>query len=88
VAPGAAIVVGFDAAMDKASAQAAFSLRRTSNGQPVSGSFGWYGNALIFKPTADLAAGVAYTARETNAARNLAGRPIESGRTWVFSVRH
>ena len=31
VAPGAAIVVGFDTAMDKASAQAAFSLRRTSN---------------------------------------------------------
>ena len=88
VAPGAAVVVGFDTAMDKASAQAAFSLRRTSNGAPVSGTFGWYGNALIFKPAADLAAGVAYTARETNAARNLAGRPIESGRTWVFSVGH
>jgi hypothetical protein len=88
VAPGAVIVVGFDAAMDKASAQAAFSLKRTSNGQPVSGSFGWFGNALIFKPATDLAAGVAYTAREINAAKNLDGRPVESGRTWVFSVGH
>ena len=86
VARGTPIVVAFDAAMDKGSAEAAFSLRRTSNGAPVSGSFGWFGNALIFKPAGDLAAGVAYTARETNAARNSDGRPVESGRTWVFSV--
>ena len=34
--------------MDKPTAQAAFSLKRISDGAPVAGSFGWYGNALIF----------------------------------------
>ena len=87
VARGTPIVVAFDTAMDKGSAEAAFSLKRTSNGAPVGGSFGWFGNALIFKPAGDLAPGVAYTARETNAARNLEGRPVESGRTWVFLGR-
>ena len=86
ISPSAPIVVGFDAAMDKPSAQAAFSLRRTSNGAPVSGSFGWYGKALIFKPGADLSPGVTYTARETNAAKNPDGRLLEAGRTWVFSI--
>ena len=43
--PNALIVVAFDKAMDKASAEAAFSLERTSDGAPVSGSFGWYGPA-------------------------------------------
>ena len=76
----------FDQEMDKQSAQAAFSLRRTKDGAVVSGAFGWFGKALIFKPTSPLAAGVTYTARETNQARNLAGRPLESGRTWVFTA--
>ena len=38
VPPKALMVVGFDRSMDKASAQAAFSLKRTSDGAPVSGS--------------------------------------------------
>jgi hypothetical protein len=84
----ASVVVAFDTGMDKPSAQAAFSLKRTSNGVPVSGSFGWFGNALIFKPASDLTSGVSYTARETNGAKNLNGRRVESGRTWVFSVVH
>ena len=88
ISPSAPIVVGFDTAMDKPSAQAAFSLRRTSTGAPVSGSFGWDGTALIFKPASDLSAGVTYTAKETNAARNLDGRPLEAGRTWAFSIVH
>ena len=48
--------------MDKAATQGAFQLTRTSDGAPVSGSFGWYGSgALIFKPDADLAPGMQYT---------------------------
>ena len=88
IPPDAPVVVAFDTGMDKPSAQAAFSLKRTSNGVPVSGSFGWFGNALIFKPASALASGVSYTASETNGAKNLAGRRVESGRTWVFSVDH
>ena len=62
--------------MDKPSAEAAFSLKRTSDGAPVSGSFGWYGpGVLIFKPTADLAPGTQYTASVSTAAKDLAGQP-------------
>jgi Bacterial Ig-like domain len=88
VSRSAPIVVGFDTAMDKPSAQAAFSLKLKKTGAPVSGSFGWYGNALIFKPSADLAANTFYEARETNAAKNLASRPLASGRTWGFTTAH
>ena len=66
----------FNKAMDKPSAEAAFSLKRTSDGAPVSGSFGWYGNALIFLPDADLAAGTQYTASISTAAKDLAGNPL------------
>ena len=37
--------------MGKPATEAAFSLKRNSDGAPVSGSFGWYGNALIFQPS-------------------------------------
>ena len=84
----APVVVGFDTAMDKPSAQAAFSLKVKKTGAPVSGAFGWYGNALIFKPSANLAGNTYYEARETNAAKNLAARPLASGRTWGFTTTH
>jgi hypothetical protein len=73
--------------MDKASAQAAFSLKRTSDGAPVSGAFGWYGpGVLIFKPSADLAAGTQYTASISTAAKDLAGNPLQAARTWQFTT--
>ena len=77
----------FNRAMDKASAQAAFSLKRTSDGAPVSGSFGWYGpGVLIFKPDADLAAGTQYTASVSSAAKDLAGNPLPAAKTWQFTT--
>jgi hypothetical protein len=82
----APIVVGFDTAMDKPSAQAAFSLKLKKTGAPVSGAFGWYGNALIFKPSGDLAGNTYYEARQRNTAKNLDGRPLDSGRTWGFTT--
>ena len=73
--------------MDKASAQAAFSLIRTSDSAPVTGSFSWYGNAaLIFKPSVALQGGVQYTARVTSDARDLNGNPILNPRTWRFTT--
>jgi hypothetical protein len=86
VLPNEPIVVAFDTSMDKPSAVAAFSLKRTSDGAPVSGSFGWYGNALIFLPYADLAAGTQYTASVSTAAQNLGGFPLPFAKTWRFTT--
>jgi hypothetical protein len=76
----------FNKAMDKASAQGAFSLKRTSDGAPVSGTFGWYGNALIFKPNVDMAPGTQYTASISTAAKDLAGNPLPAAKTWRFTT--
>ena len=77
----------FNKAMDKASAQAAFSLKRTSDGAPVSGSFGWYGPAaLIFQPDADLAPGTQYTASVSTAAKDLGGNPLANPVTWSYTT--
>ena len=65
--------------MDKPSAEAAFSLKRTSDGAAVSGSFSWYGNALIFSPSAPLAAGTNYTASVGPAAKDIAGNLLVGG---------
>ena len=73
--------------MDKASAQAAFSLKRTSDGAPVSGTFGWYGSGvLLFKPSADLAPGTQYTASVSTAAKDIAGNPVQAAKTWQFTT--
>ncbi len=86
VLPNGAVVVVFDTAMDKPSAEAAFSLRRTADGNPVAGSFGWLGNVLIFKPNASLAGGTQYTAGVSTAARDLAGNPLPATKTWRFTT--
>jgi hypothetical protein len=86
VLPNVTVVVGFDSPMDKPSAEAAFSLKRTSGGTPVTGSFGWYGNALLFKPNGDLAGGTQYTASVSTAAKNLGGHPLGAAKTWRFTT--
>jgi Bacterial Ig-like domain len=87
VLPNEVIVVAFDTSMDKPSTQAAFSLKRTSDGAAVSGSFGWYGpSVLLFKPNAHLAAGTQYTASVSTAAKDLAGNPLAVAKTWRFTT--
>lgn len=86
VSPGTLVLTGFSKAMDKASAQAAFSLVRTSNTAAVSGNFSWYGNALIFKPSIALQGGIQYTARVTSNAKDLNGNPILNPQTWRFTT--
>ena len=88
VSPSAVVVVAFDSAMDKPSAEAAFSLKRSIDGTPVSGSFGWYGNALLFKPNPDLAARTRYTATVSRGAKDLAGHPLPLAMTWRFTTRN
>ena len=89
VLPNGYVVVVFDTAMDKASAQAAFSLKRTSDGAPVSGSFGWYGGGayvLIFDPASDLAPATQYTATVSTAAKDSAGHPLPAAKSWKFTT--
>jgi glucose/arabinose dehydrogenase len=83
----ATVVVAFDRSMDKAATQGAFSLKRTSDGAPVSGTFGWYGPAvLIFKPNSDLAAGTQYTATVSTAAKDTAGNTLQAAKSWQFTT--
>ena len=86
VLPNVTMVVGFDSPMDKPSAQAAFSLKRTGDGAAVTGSFGWYGTAMLFKPNGDLAGGTEYTANVSTAAKDLAGHPLPAAKTWRFTT--
>ena len=86
VLPNANVVVAFDKAMNKTSAEAAFSLKRSSDGAPVTGSFGWYGNALIFKPAADLTGGSRYTVSVSTTAKDLSGHPLPGAKSWSFNT--
>lgn len=86
VGRGSVAVVAFNKQMDKPSAEAAFSLKRTADGAPVGGSFGWYGNALIFTPSAPLTAGTRYTAAIAGTAKEPAGSTIANPTTWRYTT--
>ena len=80
------VVASFNVAMDKPATQAAFSLRRSSTGAPVAGSFAWFGNSLVFDPSSRLQEGVQYTATVSTAARSALGFALGSPRTWTFTT--
>jgi hypothetical protein len=86
VSTASTVSVTFSEAMDKASAQSAFTLRRTSDGAAVAGTYAWSGSTLSFRPSVALAAGTGYTARVTVAARDLAGNPLAAERLWTFTT--
>ena len=86
VARGTKVVAGFSKAMDKPATQAAFSLRRVSTGAAVPGSFAWFGDALIFTPSAPLAASTRYTAAVGAGARDTAGNTLVNPTTWAFTT--
>ena len=86
VLPNGVVAALFDTAMDKASAESAFSLERTANGTPVAGSFSWFGSALIFKPNSSLAGGTQYTASVSTAARDPSGNPLPAATRWQFTT--
>lgn len=67
------VAVTFGEPMDRASAQAAFALRRTSDGAAVPGSFSWSGNTMTFRPSAALAPSTGYTVSVGTGARDAAG---------------
>jgi hypothetical protein len=86
VSSNTVVVAVFDIAMNKPATQAAFTLKRTSDGSSVTGTFSWYGNALIFKPNADLGRGLQYTAHITTGAQGSLGDPLPAAKTWTFTV--
>ena len=76
----------FDRAMNRASVESAFSLRRTSSGASVSGSFSWSGNTVTFTPSAPLNGATGHTATVGTGARDAAGVALASPRTWQFTT--
>jgi subtilisin family serine protease len=77
VATSAAVSVTFSESMDRASAEAAFSLG-------VPGTFSWSGDTMTFRPSSPLAEGTQYTATLGAGPRDLAGNALAAGRTWSF----
>ncbi len=86
VSPGTAVSVSFSEPMDTASAQAALTLVRSTDGAAVAGTYAWSGTTLTFRPAAALAEGTAYTARLAATARDLAGNPLPSGGSVRFTT--
>ena len=86
VLPNATFVVAFDSSMDKPSAQAAFSLKRAVDNAPVSGSFGWFGNALLFQPGTRLDGGTQYVATVSTAAKDASGHPLPAAKSWKLTT--
>jgi hypothetical protein len=86
VATAATVSVTFSEAMDRASAQSAFSLARAGDGAPVAGTFSWSGDTMTFRPSAALAQGTQYSATLAAGAKDLAGNAMAEGRSWTFST--
>jgi subtilisin len=80
------VSVAFSEAMDRASAQAAFSLRRTSDGAAVAGSFSWSGNTMTFRPSTALVQGTGYTAGVGTGAVDPAGNGLAADRVSSFQT--
>jgi len=85
VAASTNVSVSFSEPMDQAQTESAFSLKRTSDGAPVSGNFSWNGSTMTFDPATDLA-NTRYTATVTTGARDLAGNALGSQKLWYFTT--
>jgi Big-like domain-containing protein len=92
VSVGDDVVVIFSEAMNKSSAEAAFSLAQAGAGagaaSAVAGSFSWNGASTVmtFDPTADLAAGSGHQVTVGTGAANAAGKPLAAEFTSSFTT--
>ncbi len=86
VARTTAVSVTFSEAMDTTATSQAFSLARSSDGAPVTGTMSWSGTTMRFVPSSALAGGTSYTARVSTQARDLAGNRLASERVWSFTT--
>jgi hypothetical protein len=79
----ATMSVTFNEAMNKTSAQNAFSISPS-----VSGSFSWDGNKMIFTPSSNLVYNTIYTVTINTQAKDLAGNNLKSLYNWQFTTLH
>jgi len=82
--------VSFNEAMDPASAQGAFELRRTSDGVLVATTFqGWTGNLMRHQPTSPLAFATTYQGNVSTAARDASrpGNALAAPYTFTFTTQ-
>jgi len=88
VLPSVELVVSFSEGMDPASAQQAFSVRRTDTSALVTGTFRWVGSTMTFTPSVALLSGVSYMAREEVTAEDLSdpGNPLSAGAISTFTI--
>ena len=86
VARTAEVSVTFSEAMDPAATSAAFSLRRSADGDAVAGTFSWSGTTMRFRPTTALAGGTSYTARVSTQAMDVAGNALTAEQAWSFTT--
>jgi hypothetical protein len=82
------IAATFSAAMNPASISAAgtFTVAVAGGGSAVPGAVSYAGRTAVFAPTANLAAGVTYTATITTAATDLTGVPMAANFVWNFTA--
>jgi len=73
--------VTFTEAVNQSVAQAAFSIQPS-----VAGTFQWQGNVLVFTPASDLATGTRFTVTIGSGVTDVAGNPLEGGRTFSFTT--
>src|SRR5256712_442473 len=78
---GTTIRVTFTEAVNQSVAQAAFSIQPS-----VAGTFQWQGNVLVFTPASDLATGTRFTVTIGSGVTDVAGNPLEGGRTFSFTT--
>ncbi|MDQ4145032.1 MAG: S8 family serine peptidase, partial [Actinomycetota bacterium] len=78
--------VAFSEEMDKASAESAFSLVRSSDGVTVPGTFSWSGATMRFVPSTPLAQGTTYSATVATSATDLAANQLAAPKTWSFKT--
>jgi len=79
VSVNATMSVTFSGAMNKTSAENAFSIS-----PPINGSFSWSGNTMIFIPAFNLAYNTTYNITISEEAKDLNGIPMQSKYSWEF----
>jgi Bacterial Ig-like domain len=72
--------------MDRPTAQAAFSLRRTGDGAAVAGKFSWSGNKMTFRPSVALAEATGYTSTVGRGALDAAGNQLGASAVSTFQT--
>jgi hypothetical protein len=82
------VSVAFAEPVDRASAEAAFSLAPTGDTDAkVSGSFSWDGTTMTFDPSGNLAPQTSYRATVASGVRDDLGNESTAEKSWTFTTR-